>query len=86
MFGRVETAQRCATPDEPMSQAVLDQLVSRLSPIELLQIEDDIDFYRFSGRPSPRLIAVLKDIEGYDPSWRHARAALSHRSSIPDAY
>lgn len=88
MFERRMTSCEAVAPgvESPVSQDWLDELVSRLTPIEILQIEDDIDFYRFSGRASPRLIAVLEAVEDFEGSLARTRAALSSRTSIPEAY
>lgn len=58
MFDTVPPTDRNATPEFDIE--VMMALLSCLDDEELRAIEDDLDFYHFSGSPPPRLRALLK--------------------------
>lgn len=48
----------------------LAAILSRLSPTELDDLEDDLDFCVFSGVPSVRILAIMDMLGVLDRDWR----------------
>lgn len=48
----------------------LEDIVSALSDADLVALEDELDFYAFTGVPSRRMLEILDRAELLDDEWR----------------
>lgn len=56
--------------DEKIDFDTLRQLTDAMDQHELEQLQDELDFCRFTGAPSPRVLRVLSMITELDAGWK----------------
>ena len=49
---------------------LLSRALSGLTDKELEKLEDELDFARFAGLPSPRILALLDELMELDSAWK----------------
>ena len=49
---------------------LLSRALSGLTDEELDQLADELDFARFAGLPSPRILAMLDEMMDLDSAWK----------------
>lgn len=54
---------------EPFDLDILEASLAEMSDEDLARLEDDLDFCNFTGVPTQRVLAVLKNIVDLDAGW-----------------
>ncbi len=68
------------------SPEIMLAIVSQLSDAELAALEDDLDFCRFAGVPSHRILAVMDRLGLLDEDWRRLLEANYAPETPPVAW
>lgn len=74
-----------AVRSEPINPDTLEARLAGLTDTELASLEDDLDFCKFTGVPSARVLDVLKDMTDLDAGWQEIHAK-GLNPGIPAAY
>ena len=74
-----------ASDPDTIDQETLEARLGRLSDAELSALEDDLDFCRFTGVPSARILDVLDLVTTLDNEWQKLRVNRV-TPSVPAAF
>lgn len=72
---RTEAANRAASHD-------LCDVIARLSDGDLAALEDELDFFAFTGVPSDRMLRIMKQAGRLDDAWQ-SFVAQDYRDVVP---